>query len=270
MPIAAASIAPQTREQSRALALTEVGRFIDLLETLRGDDWTQPTDCALWSVKDIAAHQASHVQMGTGLGGFLTQLNPLTLFPYLRRGMGGLDAVNQAPVEARKQTSTADLITELRTMPASIEARQKAGWFARHFLVPLHPVGFTTLGNLWDTIFPRDMWMHRHDIASATGKPFHQTADHDGLIVAQTVRDTSAYLPKKLPDITLVLTLHGVAGGEWTIGDGAQTVHLALGVVDYMRRTSERMSVEDALAACSSDVSGEKTRTILTHLLAPY
>ncbi len=269
-PIDAASIPPQTREQSRTLALTEAGRFIDLLEMLEGNDWNQPTDCALWSVRDIVAHQASHVQMGTGLGGFLAQINPVVIFPYIRRGMAPLDAVNQGPVEARKIRPTAELIAEIRTIPAAIEARQKAGWLARLFPVPLHPVGFVGLGTLWDRIFPRDMWMHRHDIASATGKPFAQTIDHDGIIVAQTVRDAAAYLSKKQPDITVILTLHGVSGGVWRIGKGGQTVNLAIGAVDFMRRSSERLSVDETLATAVSDSSVETTRAILSSLLAPY
>jgi len=269
-PIDAATIPAQTREESRAIALTESGRFIDLLETLEGDDWAQPTDCALWSVRDIVAHQASHVQMGTSFWGFLAQLNPVVLFPYLRRGLSAVNAINQSQVEPRSTRPTADLITELRTMPAAIEARQTAGWLARRFLVPISPVGFVPLGTLWDTIFPRDMWMHRHDIASATGKEFHQTADHDGVIVAQTVRDAGAYLAKKLPETTVILTLHGTSGGVWRLGKGAQTVNLALGVVDFMRRSSERLSVDEALASAVSDVSGTTTRAILSKLLAPY
>ncbi|MDX1382582.1 MAG: hypothetical protein R3190_03005, partial [Thermoanaerobaculia bacterium] len=42
---------------------------------------------------------------------------------------------------------------------------------------------------LFDTILTRDTWMHRTDLAEATGRPLELTADHDGRIVADVVAE---------------------------------------------------------------------------------
>ena len=42
---------------------------------------------------------------------------------------------------------------------------------------------------LMDTIFTRDTWMHRGDIARATGRELVLTPDHDGRIVADVVAE---------------------------------------------------------------------------------
>jgi hypothetical protein len=49
-----ADIAPVTRNEAHTLAATEYARMVDQLRTLGPDDWTQPTDCALWDVRAMA------------------------------------------------------------------------------------------------------------------------------------------------------------------------------------------------------------------------
>ena len=45
------------------------------------------------------------------------------------------------------------------------------------------------LGYLIDTIYTRDVWMHRVDVCGATGHSLVFDADHDGRIVAAIVSD---------------------------------------------------------------------------------
>lgn len=269
-PTDALTIPRQTREQSRSLAHTELARFIELLALLEPDDWDKPTACTLWSVRDIVAHQASHVQLGRGFLGFFAQVAAPAMLGHMLRGMSGLDALNKTQVEKRRQAPIADIIAELQTgTPQSIEARQRASWLGRQVRMPLPPFGTISLGFLLDVILPRDMWMHRHDIAAATGKPFVQTADHDGYMIEQTVLDAAHYAVPRLRDIEVHLTLRGVSGGEWRFGSGSP-VHLSIDSVDFMRRTSERLSVDDALALASSDAASGDVRRVLAVLLAPY
>jgi uncharacterized protein (TIGR03083 family) len=266
----ALDIALLTREQSRTLAHTEVQRFVDLLMLLDDDDWDKPTACALWSVRDIAAHQASHVALGSGVWGFLSQLNPALLLPYLRRGMSGLDALNQAQVYKRKALPIADVIAELRDgTPKAIESRQRTNPLAYLIQMPISPLRFVSLDTLLHVILVRDMWMHRHDIAAATGKPFVQTADHDGPIVEQAVRDAARYAVRTLPDIAITLTLRGASGGMWQFGTG-RPVHLSMDSTDFMRRTSERATVDETFGLAASDAAPDVTRRVLAVLLAPY
>ena len=66
---------------------------------------------------------------------------------------------------------------------------------------------------LMDTIFTRDTWMHRGDIARATGRELVLTPDHDGRIVADAVADWARRHGQPFR-----LVLDGPAGGEFMRG----------------------------------------------------
>jgi uncharacterized protein (TIGR03083 family) len=253
------------------VARAELTAFLDLLGQLEGDDWDKPTACTLWSVRDLVAHQAGHAQMGSGVLGFAAQANPRVTGPYRTKGMSTLDALNQAQVDRRRDLPIEQVIAELRdSTPRSIASRGRMWWPTRRAPVPVPPVGWMSLGGLLDRIFPRDMWIHRLDIADATGKPFAQTAGHDGVMVAQVVADAARYVRKKAPTLGLTLRLAGTAGGEFRLTQGAETVELAMDVTDFMRRTSDRLPVDGALQRTDSSASEAVTRRALAVLLAPY
>jgi hypothetical protein len=67
-----------------------------------------------------------------------------------------------------------------------------------------------TLGFLIDVIMTRDPWMHRVDIARAVGAPMVLTADHDGVLVDDVVREWAARHGRPF-----TLRLTGPAGGRW-------------------------------------------------------
>jgi hypothetical protein len=97
-----------------------------------------------------------------------------------------------------------------------------------------------TFGYLIDVILTRDPWMHQVDIARATGRPLHLTADHDAVLVADVVaewadRHGQAY----------VLHLTGPAGGRWSAGSGVPD--LQLDAVEFCRIVSGRGTGEGLL-----------------------
>jgi hypothetical protein len=71
------------------------------------------------------------------------------------------------------------------------------------------------LDYLLDVIYNRDLWMHRVDLARATGRPF-VVSDHDREIVAQVVRD----LARGWSAGPVALELTGPTGGCWLLGSG--------------------------------------------------
>ena len=97
------------------------------------------------------------------------------------------------------------------------------------------------IGFLNDVILTRDPWMHRMDLARATGREPELTADHDGLLVAAVVAEWAARhgAPYRL-------TLTGPAGGSWSRGDDAE--ELDLDAVEFCRLLSGRGSGEGLLA----------------------
>ena len=89
------------------------------------------------------------------------------------------------------------------------------------------------LGYLVDTILTRDTWMHRIDIARATGRDLVLTPDHDGVIVADVVTEWAG---RHCAGCTLSLT--GPAGGHWTFGAGGPEIELD--AVEFCRTLSRR------------------------------
>jgi hypothetical protein len=71
------------------------------------------------------------------------------------------------------------------------------------------------MGYLIDVIYARDVWMHRIDIARATGCPM-PVSDAEPAIVAQVVRDLS----RAWVGPPFALTLTGRVEGTWRVGDG--------------------------------------------------
>lgn len=270
-PQDASGIQPLSRGRYAGLARAELAAFLALLDQLEGADWEKPTACTLWSVRDLVAHQAGHAQMGSGLAGFIAQANPRLTRPYRKRGMSTLDALNQAQVDRRRDLPIEQVIAELRDGTArSIVSRGRMTWPARRVPVPVPPVGLMPVGTLFDRIMPRDMWIHRLDIADATGKPFAQTVEHDGVMVAQVVADAARHVGKKAPTLGVTLRLAGPAGGAFRLTNGTERVELAMDVPDFMRRTSDRLTVDAALQRADSSASSEVTRRALEVLLAPY
>ncbi|MBE0608973.1 MAG: maleylpyruvate isomerase family mycothiol-dependent enzyme [Dehalococcoidia bacterium] len=254
------------------LAKQELAAFVDLLNQLEPDDWGKPTPCALWDVKDVVAHQAGHVQMGSGLRGFMAQLSPRPLASYRKRGMSMLDALNQRQVDIRRERTPAELIAEVRDgTPRSITSRGRLNVIARSIRVPAPPVGYVGLGTLLHRIFPRDMWIHRLDIADATGKPFVQTPGHDDVMVALTVADAARFVEKKAPGLSFTLTLSGPAGGSWAFGQNeVPEWELRMDVTDFMRRSSGRIDAEEAFGRTESTAPEAATRACLEALQALY
>lgn len=271
-PVAARDVPEPDRTTYARLAEQELTAFVGLLNRLEPDDWARPTPCALWDVRDVVAHQAGHVQMGSGLRGFVAQLDPRGTRPYRKRGMSTLDALNQRQVDVRRDRTPAELIAEVREgTPKSIASRGRLNVIASNVRVPAPPVGLVGLGTLLHRIFPRDMWIHRLDIADATGKPFEQTPGHDDVMVALTVADAALQVGKKAPELSFTLTLAGAAGGSWAIGrGGAAAWELRMEVTDFMRRSSGRIDAATALARTDSTAPEPPTRACLEALLALY
>jgi uncharacterized protein (TIGR03083 family) len=270
--IRARDIRAPDRATSAKLAKQELAAFVDLLNQLEPGDWSNPTPCALWDVKDVVAHQAGHVQMGSGLRGFVAQLDPRGTGPYRKRGMSTLDALNQRQVDIRRERPVEDLIAEVRDgTPKSIESRGRLNVIASNMRVPAPPVGLVGLGTLLHRIFPRDMWIHRLDIADATGKRFEQTPGHDDVMVALTVADAALQVEKKAPGLSFTLTLTGPAGGSWAIGRGETAAwELRMDVTDFMRRSSGRIDAATALARTESTAPEAAARACLEALQALY
>ena len=95
-----------------------------------------------------------------------------------------------------------------------------------------------SLGYLIDTIYLRDLWLHRVDASRATGRTLQLTADHDGRIVADVVAEWA-----RRHGQPFVLHLGGPAGGEYrssTERTGAAP-ELEMDAVEFCRTVGGRV-----------------------------
>jgi uncharacterized protein (TIGR03083 family) len=259
-PLHASTIPKLSRDEVIPLAREELARFLALIQDLSPSDWDKPTDCSLWTVKDIVAHQASHVLALTDFREFLDQFLPFRLREYTRRGMNSLDAANQRQVEKRVNWTPAQLITEIRdNSEKSFVARQR-------FPLPLRWMRFRTpgydysmsMGELIDNIFTRDMWMHRLDISRATGREMAQTHEYDGRITALVIRDLDQHLRTKLTGSAVIYHVYGKAGGEWQLGgNNPASASIILDVLDLHRIASGRLSGQQAIEGGLVKIEGD-------------
>lgn len=267
----ACNIPPLTPSQVERIARDELGAFVRLLEQLEASDWDRPTACDLWSVRDVVAHQGGHVSAGMGLRGMVSQASPRLLRPYRKRGMNALDAMNQAQVDLRCDWSTDRLVAEVREgTPKAIAARRRVAWPARFVRVPAPDYGLIRVDYLLQVVFPRDMWIHRLDIADATNRPFDATHEHDGMLVAHVIRDMDRNVRKRLPGYAICLVVEGPAGGAWRLGKGDElTVRMDL--LDFMRTSSGRLAPARRREAADISATDEGLKErVLASLAAVY
>ena len=153
-------------------------------------DWTRPTDCPLWDVRAMAGHVLGMTETFSGLGKFASNMRA----GGKRAGDGPfIDGLTAVQVDATAGLSTGELIDRLEAVgPVAARWRAQPAADAPH---PDQGRDRRREGDagrwpyLVDIILTRDTWMHRADIAKATGKPMELTREHDGRIVADAAAE---------------------------------------------------------------------------------
>jgi uncharacterized protein (TIGR03083 family) len=223
-----------------AAAEEEYRRLGTLLAGLTGEEWQRPTDCAGWTVHDVVAHLVGAAESTARVRELVRQAR---LGRRLLPGEPGVDGMNAVQVQDRAGASAADLLAGLADAGArGVRARRRLPAALRAVPLPFGPpLGTRPLGYLMDRIYTRDAWMHRVDLARATGAPLRLTADHDGRIVADVVAEWAGAHGRPF-----ALSLTGPAGGTWSRGSGGERVELD--AVEFCRTVSGRGPGEGLLA----------------------
>ena len=260
-PRPASDIPPLSHEEAYRMGLVQVERFIELLESLQESDWTLPTSCTLWDVREMAAHVAGAAEGYSSFKNFRRQFASRELKKYARKGLKGIDATNQLQVDDRAAKTPAEIITELKSIaPRAYRNRYKLPWLLYKAPAYLPGLGFVRVGYLTDLIYTRDMWMHILDICRATGRKMHLTPEHDGRMTALVMRDLYRGKRSLLKGKNIVYRLTGEAGGTWSIDphpQPASPVVLEMEATDFHLIASGRLSPEDALAHNLVKISGD-------------
>lgn len=223
------------------LQRVELQRTIDLLTSLSDADWSAATDCPAWNVHHMYLHVLAACEAATSVKQNLHQLRAAKR---RQKSVGGAleAALSSVQVAERLHIAPADLVDRLIVVaPITVRKRTKLPAVVRRLKMKVDgPVAEKwSLGYLVDTIYLRDLWMHRVDAARATGRQLVLTADHDGRVVA----DVAAEWARRHGQ-AVAITLTGAAGGTFAFhgsGDSAAPiVTLELDAVEFCRTLAGR------------------------------
>ncbi|CUR55552.1 conserved hypothetical protein [metagenome] len=225
------------RGTAMRLAETEYQRVTAAVVDLQLTDWAKPTVCSAWDVRQLVAHVV-------GMAAFAS--SPVEMARQLRAakarqqaGQALVDAQTAVQVEQRERRGVDELCAELRRIgPRAARGRRRTPSLVRRLRLPDPQVvngapETWSIGFLVDVILTRDPWMHRIDLAQATGRTPLLTADHDGVIVADVVAEWARRhgRPHRLE-------LTGAAGGRWSSGSDGDAI--VMDAVDFCRLVSGR------------------------------
>jgi uncharacterized protein (TIGR03083 family) len=222
------------RPTAMRLAADEYLRYLQVLRGLSADDWTRPTDCPAWDVRAMAGHNLGMAEMVASIREGVRQQVKASRRPGIP-----IDALTGLQVEERAHLTTQELIARYATAgPKAARGRKRVPAFLRNRTIPEPQVidgeeERWVFGFLFDTILTRDTWMHRIDTSRAIGADLVLTAQHDGVIVADVVREWA-----ERHGSPCRLHLSGPAGDTWTFGSGGP--ELELDAIEFCRIVSGR------------------------------
>jgi uncharacterized protein (TIGR03083 family) len=225
------------RPTAMRLAETEFQRVTDAVDSVPLESWTLPTDCTAWDVRQLVAHIAGQTKLFSSPFEVARQMRAAKARQ--QPGEADVDALTALQVEEREHLGHDELRAELRLVgPRGAKGRRRVPGPLRRRRLPgvqvINGVPETwSIGYLTDVILTRDPWMHRLDLARATGGAPVLTADHDGVLVADVVAEWARRHGRSYR-----LELTGPAGGRWSSGTRGEEI--VMDATDFCRVISGR------------------------------
>lgn len=240
---------PLRHDEAMDLQAVELDRTLELLRPLEPQDWTAQTACPDWDVHHMYLHVLGACEAAASMR---ENAHQMRLARRHRSKHGGPLEAGLTNVQVRERTdlSPADLVERLAAVaPRTVHKRTTMPALLRRMRMKIDGPVFETwsLGYLIDTIYLRDLWMHRVDAAAATGRELVLTADHDGRIVADVVAEWG-----RRHGQPFTLILGGSAGGTYA-STGMDTSRadpeaLELDAVEFCQALAGRVAAPGLLA----------------------
>jgi uncharacterized protein (TIGR03083 family) len=240
------SISPIGYREAMVLAATETKRLLSLVDEMDEDDWTRRTDCTEWDVKGLLSHVLGGMKADSATHEYLRQFW-LATRASRHSGRPMVDEMNTRQVSEHASMSGSDMTTALHLWgPKALRGRRRTAPPVRAIKVRPGPPfqGKISLGYIIGVLRNRDLWLHRVDLARATGRHHLLTPQHDGRMIADMVAE---WARDHNQPFTLQLT--GPAGGTFTQGING-TTH-TLDAVEFCRILSGRARGDGLLAQTS-------------------
>lgn len=233
-------------DEAMSLLAVELDRTLEALEALEDTDWGARTDCPDWDVRQMYLHVLGACEAGASMR---ENMHQMRLGRKHRKANGGaLEAgLSNVQVREREELSPAQLLERLAEVaPTTVRKRSKTPKLMRRMKMKIDGPVFEkwSLGYLIDTIYLRDMWMHRVDTAEATGRAIALTAEHDGRIISDVVAEWA-----RRHGQPFTLTLTGPAGGTYrSSGDAGEGESMEVDAVEFCRMLAGRVEATGLLA----------------------
>ena len=255
---------PLTHREAMTLQAVEFDRTLEVLRVLTDADWSASTDCPAWDVHRMYLHVLGACEAAASMKENLHQMRAAKRF---QKTDGGPLEAGLSTVQVRERLGVApvELVERLTTIaPVTVRKRTRMPALMRR--MPMKVDGPVTetwrLGYLVDTIYLRDLWMHRVDAARATGCDLVLSANHDGRIVADVVAEWARRHGRPF-----TLALSGPAGGIYT-SDGSIEKPQALRASDEFSTTARPIEM-DAVEFCRV-LAGRGYGTGLLATIVPF
>lgn len=211
--------APLTHRDAMAMQAAELDQTLEVLRALDDTAWSAPTDCPNWDVHRMYLHVLGACEAAASIKENVHQMRAAKRFQ--KTDGGPLEAgLSTVQVRERLEVSSAELVERLATVaPVTVRKRTRMPAVMRRMPMRVDGPVIETwrLGYLVDTIYLRDLWMHRVDATRATGQELVLSPDHDGRIVADVVAEWA-----RRHGQPFTLTLTGGAGGTYTSAGAAK------------------------------------------------
>lgn len=233
------TIKPLAHHEAMRLQAGEVECTLGALRSLDDVSWAAATDCVAWDVRAMYQHVLGACEAGASIRENVHQMRRARA--YRKKHGGPLEAALSAvQVQERARLSGAQVISRLAAVaPRTVRGRSRTPAILRHYVRikvdgPVHETW--KLGYLIDTIYLRDLWMHRIDLDRAVGRPLERDSDHDRRIVADVVAEWARRHNKPF-----ALELTGPAGGSYAHSPGLpESEHISIDAVEFCRTLAGR------------------------------
>jgi uncharacterized protein (TIGR03083 family) len=223
-----------THAEGMSLQAGELDRTLSLLRSLNDTEWATVTDCPGWDIRAMYQHVLGACEAGAAMRENIHQLRRARAY---RKANGGpLEAaLSGVQVRERADMGPVQIVERMAAIaPKTLGGRTRTPAIMRnHFRMAIDgPVHETwKLGYLIDTIYLRDLWMHRIDVGHALSHPVELSPDHDGRIVVDVVSEWA-----RRHGQPFMLELSGPAGGTFIHHpDLPEAERLTLDAVEFCR-----------------------------------
>ncbi len=228
-----------SHDEAMRLQADELECTLAMLRSLPERAWAAQTECPAWDVRAMYQHVLGACEAGASMR---ENVHQLRLARSHRKHHGGpLEAaLSNVQVRERQDLGPGELVDRLATIaPKTVRGRRRTPGLVRNhakLAIDGPVVERWKLGYLMDTIYLRDLWMHRVDAARATGSVLELSPEHDGRIVADVVAEWARRHGRPFQ-----LELTGPAGGAYAHDpDAPDAEHLSLDAVEFCRTLAGR------------------------------